>query len=158
MCLRRAIIDESVRPSREESVVVADELIFFETNSIFERWLFFFFFSLGVALLCFLSCFCLCNVLSFFLSFYLSVSLYLFPDIFCFLSCTLSGVPAAVPRTSSPLHLRPHHHSERLLGGQSDNTLFESCHLLQAAPNFCARLLFKSPSVWLFLLLQQQPP
>jgi hypothetical protein len=30
--------------------------------------------------------------------------------------------------------------------------------LLQAAPNFCARLLFKSPSVWLFLLLQQQPP
>jgi hypothetical protein len=29
MCLRRAIIDESVRPSREESVVVADELFFF---------------------------------------------------------------------------------------------------------------------------------
>jgi hypothetical protein len=78
MCLRRAIIDESVRPSREESVVVADELIFFETNSIFERWLFFFFFLLWGLLWCvFCRVFvCATYSLSFFLSIYLFLSTY----------------------------------------------------------------------------------
>jgi hypothetical protein len=79
-----------------------------------------------------------------FLSFFLSVSLYLFPDVFCFFSYSF-WCPGGCSTHFLPLHLRPHHYRESLLGGQSDNTLFESCHLLQAAPNSCARLLFKSP-------------
>ncbi len=140
--------DRRVRPSREESVVA--ELISLKPTASPKGGCFFLF---GL-LWCFFCRVFVCPTysLSFFLSFFLLISGYFLFPLVLFLVC-----PGDCSTHFLPLHLRPHHHSERQVGGQSDNTLFESCHLLQAAPNFCARLLFKSPSVWLFLLLQQPP-